>query len=140
VLEVSAAEQRRQRGKEARHYVERWTGSLNKSQRALISDWSSSYMIMGEELASTQKAWQQEFHRILQIRHDRAAYDRAFQALLANPEFGRSDTLQEKLDHNEKAVIALYLQLDQSLTRDQRRHMVKKLRSYAEDFRILAKQ
>ena len=140
VLEVSVDKQRRQRGKEAQHYVERWTGSLDKQQRQLIDDWSQSYEIMGEELFETQLAWQGEFHRILDLRHDKPVYEKAFRALLDNPEFGRSAALQQKLDQNERAVVQLYLQLDQSLTKSQRQHMVKKLRSYAEDFRALARQ
>lgn len=139
-LEVSAREQRRQRAKEAQHYVERWTGSLRKEQRKMIDDWSQSYELMAEELLATRTAWQQEFRRILDMRQDRPAYEAAFKQLLANPTFGRSDALQQKFDRNEQAVIALYLQLDHSLSPDQRKRMVKKLRSYAEDFRHLAKQ
>ncbi len=139
-LEVSAREQRRQRAKEALLYVERWTGSLRKEQRKMIDDWSQSYELMAEELLETRTAWQQEFRRILDMRQDRPAYEAAFKQLLANPTFGRSDALQQKYDRNEQAVIALYLQLDHSLSPDQRTRMVKKLRSYADDFRHLAKQ
>lgn len=140
VLALSAKEQRKQRAKEARHYAERWTGSLNKQQRQLIEDWSQNYAIMGDEWLETQLIWQQEFRRVLALRHDRTAYDAAFKHLLAHPEFGRSEVLEQKLAHNESAVIQLYLHLDQSLTKEQRAHMVKKLRSYADDFRSLAKQ
>ncbi len=95
---------------------------------------------MGEELVTTQIAWQAEFQRILAMRKDRPSYDRAFLALLDNPEYARTEGLQQKLDRNEHAMIQLYLKLDQSLTEDQHRHMLKKLRDYAEDFRTLAKQ
>lgn len=139
-LDVSVKQQRRQRAKEAEQYVERWTGSLHKEQRKMIDDWSQSYDLMAEELLETRTAWQQEFRRILDMRQDRPAYEAAFRQLLANPAFGRSETLQRKLDRNEQAVIALYLQLDRSLSPDQRTRMVKKLRSYADDFRHLAQQ
>lgn len=139
-LDVSISEQRKQRAKEAQHYAERWTGSLSKDQVRLIRHWSRSFDPMGEEFFATRKAWQAEFQRILQMRHDRPAYDQAFARLLATPTFGRSDGMQQKLDRNQQALVDLYLALDKSLSQGQRDHMVKKLRSYAEDFRVLAKQ
>ena len=139
-LEASPKEQRKQRAREARKYVERWTGSLNKDQRQLIRDWSRSYELMGPELAETRLAWQREFRRILELRHDRPAYEAAFRQLLANPTFGRSEALQKKFDRNQQALVALYLELEHSLSTDQRKRMVKKLRSYAGDFRVLATQ
>lgn len=139
-LEASPKEQRKQRAREARKYVERWTGSLNKDQRQLIRDWSRSYELMGPELAETRLAWQREFRRILELRHDRPAYEAAFRQLLANPTFGRSEALQTKFYRNQQALVALYLELEHSLSTDQRKRMVKKLRSYAGDFRVLATQ
>jgi hypothetical protein len=95
---------------------------------------------MGEDIAATRLAWQQEFHRILLLRADRAAYESAFSALLDSPGFARSDTFQRKLDHNQQLLIGLYLALEQSLTPAQRTRMVKKMRSYADDFHELAQQ
>ena len=139
-IEVSEKEQRRQRQKEIIHYAERWTGDLNNKQRKLIADWSSRFELMGEEIADTRIAWQEEFHRILLLRHDRPAYDKAFSQLLDFPGFGRSPGFQRKLDHNQEILVDLYLALERSLTHSQREHMVNKLRSYANDFRALAAQ
>src|SRR5690606_5483045 len=70
--DVSARKQRKQRQREVIRYVERWTGDLNDSQRKLIADWSERFELMGEDIAATRLAWQQEFHRILLLRADRA--------------------------------------------------------------------
>lgn len=139
-LEQSLDEQRRQRAKEVRHYVERWTGTLDDKQWKLIKRWSESFDPMGDEIFAVRQVWQAEFHRILQMRHDRPAYDQAFATLLDTPTYGRTAALQQKMDSNEQALIELYLALDASLSSDQRAHMVKKLRSYAADFRSLATQ
>ncbi|MEZ5506590.1 MAG: DUF6279 family lipoprotein [Gammaproteobacteria bacterium] len=48
-LEQSLDEQRRQRAKEVRHYVERWTGTLDDKQRKLIKRWSESFDPMGDD-------------------------------------------------------------------------------------------
>ena len=139
-LGVSTRKQQQQQVKEAIHYVERWTGSLRKDQRQLVEEWGRGYEPMGQALAETQLAWQQEFHRILLLRQQKDAYESAFKALLANPEFGRTPALQQMLDRNEQSAISLYLQLDKSLDQGQRAQMVKKLRRYAADFRRLSSQ
>lgn len=138
-VQASPAVQRKRRAKEARQYVERWTGSLNRDQRALIDGWAANYELMGEELAQTRMIWQDEFRRILAMRHDRPAYDQAFARLLGNPTFGRSERLQQKFERNQQALVALYQQLDRTLSADQRARMVKKLQRYARDFRHLSR-
>ena len=76
----------------------------------------------------------------MKLRGDRAAYEQAFTQLLDTPGFGRSEELQRKLARNEALLIDLYLALEHSLSTDQRKHMVKKLRDYAVDFRELSRQ
>lgn len=139
-VEVSADKQRKQRFKEVIKYAERWTGRLSDEQIEQISDWASRFELMGPEIESARLAWQQEFKRVLVLRQDRAAYEQAFSSLISNPRFGRSDALQKKLDHNSELVVQLYLELNKTLSPRQRKHMVNKLRSYAEDFQLLSAQ
>jgi len=139
-VDESPQQQRKQRYKEAIHYVERWTGKLSSAQKKRIHDQVWQFELMGEELLAARQVWQQEFHRVLDLRRDSSAYETAFRQLISNPELGRTAELQRKLDHNRELAVQLYLQLDKSLSRDQRRHMVAKLRSYAEDFRQLSTQ
>lgn len=139
-VQASASKQRRQRQREVINYAERWTGALDEPQRKLIAEWSVQFELMHKEFYDTQLLWQQEFRRILQLRGDRAAYEQAFTQLLDTPEFGRSEELQRKLAKNQALLIDLYLALEKSLSTNQRKHMVKKLRDYAADFRELSKQ
>jgi len=139
-IEVSPEKQRKQRFKDVIKYAERWTGRLSDEQVKQISNWASQFELMGPEIESARLAWQQEFRRVLALRQDRVAYEQAFRALIDNPRFGRSDALQKKLDHNSELVVQLYLQLDKTLSQRQRKHMVDKLRSYAEDFQLLSAQ
>jgi len=139
-IDVSPAKQRKARLKEVIKYAERWTGRLSDDQVHAISTWAEQFELMGPEIEQARLAWQQEFKRILMLREDRAAYDAAFRELIRNPKFGRSAKLQEKLEHNSEQVLQLYLALDKTLSPSQRKHMVDKLRSYADDFLILAQQ
>jgi hypothetical protein len=132
--------QRKARSKEVTRYVQRWTGKLNREQRQLIENWSQQYLLMGEELLQSRLAWQQQFARVLQMRHDPEAYQQAFMALSGDSDYGQSDLLKSKLEQNGALLLALYYQLDHSLTPKQRKRMVSKLRRYAKDFRVLSLQ
>lgn len=135
-----ARERQRAQAEEAGRFVERWTGSLDRRQQKMIRQWARHYEPMDEEVAATRLAWQQEFRRLLALRRNPVAWESGFKALLANPAFGRSQALQGKLERNEAALISLYLQLDKTLSADQRQKMVKKLQRYAADFRQLSRQ
>ena len=84
--------------------------------------------------------WQEEFSRVLSMRKGDPGYAKAFEKLVLNPGFGRTDVLQKKLDRNADLLIQLYKALDESLSDKQRKRMVQKLRNYAEDFQQLSGQ
>ena len=139
-IEAPPEKQRKQRFKEVIKYAERWTGRLSDDQVGQISDWAGQFELMGPEIEAARLAWREEFRRVLALRKDRVAYEQAFRTLISNPRFGRSDALQEKLDHNSELVVQLYLELDKTLSQRQRDRMVDKLRNYAQDFQLLAAQ
>lgn len=139
-IEVSAEKQREQRYKEVIKYAERWTGRLADNQIKQIADRVKKFELMGPEIEVARLAWQDEFKRVLALRADRAAYEAAFKKLISEPDFGRSEELKRKLAYNSDLAVKLYLELDKTLTSKQRSHMVKKLRSYADDFQLLSAQ
>lgn len=139
-VDVDEQKQRRQWQSEVERYVERWTGGLNDQQLQLIADWSKDFELMGTDLEQSRLAWQAEFKRILSLRKDRDGYEKAFLSLLDNPQFGQSDAMKARLDRNGEKLVDLYLAVDKTLTEKQRRKAVAKLRDYANDFIVLAKQ
>ncbi|RLU01736.1 MAG: hypothetical protein D9N11_11495 [Ketobacter sp.] len=139
-IEVSADKQKKQRYKEVIKYAERWTGRLSAEQVTQIGEWVNQFELMGPEIEAARLAWQDEFRRVLALRSDREAYETAFKKLISNPNFGRSEELKRKLAVNSELAVKLYLELDQTLTQKQRNHMVKKMRSYADDFQLLSAQ
>ena len=139
-IEEEPQAQRKARSKEVSRYVQRWTGKLNREQRQLIDNWSQQYFLMGEELFQSRLAWQQQFAKVLQMRHDPDAYQEAFIALSRDSDYGQSDLLKSKLEQNGALLLQLYYQLDHSLTPKQRKRMVSRLRRYAKDFRVLSAQ
>lgn len=139
-IEVSADKQKKQRYKEVIKYAERWTGRLSDEQVKQIGEWVVQFELMGQEIEAARLAWQDEFRRVLALRSDRKVYETAFKKLISNPDFGRSDELKRKLAYNSELAVKLYLELDKTLTQRQRDHMVKKMRSYADDFQLLSAQ
>ncbi|MEE2729451.1 MAG: DUF6279 family lipoprotein [Pseudomonadota bacterium] len=139
-IEVSADKQRKQRFKEVIKYAERWTGRLSSEQTQQIAEWVRQFELMGPEIEAARLAWQEEFRRVLDLRGNRPVYGAAFRKLISDPDFGRSEALKRKLAYNSELAVDLYLQLDKTLTPKQRSHMVKKLRSYADDFQLLSAQ
>lgn len=139
-VDISESIQRERWVKEARKYVERWTGKLNDRQKALIAHWGERYKPMGQELMDARLAWQKAFREILaQRKEQRPLYEQQLTALLQNSQFGRSPQFNEKFTCNRDALVALYQSLDASLTSAQRQRFLKTLRSYAEDFEALSK-
>ena len=139
-IEAGEEVQRKQRQKEVLRYAQRWTGKLSKSQVALVKEWSEKFELMGQELQDSRMVWQEEFSRVLSMRKGDPGYAKAFEKLVLNPGFGRTDVLQTKLDRNADLLIQLYKALDESLSDKQRKRMVQKLRNYAEDFQQLSGQ
>ncbi|MDX1692237.1 MAG: DUF6279 family lipoprotein [Ketobacteraceae bacterium] len=139
-IEASEKAQRKKRARETEAYIERWTGRLNSEQKALIREGTSNYQLMGQEWLDARLAWQQEFRRILGVREDEQAFEKALTALLLADDFGQSEAFAAKLAHNQLLLENLYFRLDQTLSDRQRERAVEKLRSYARDFHELARE
>lgn len=140
-IDISERAKRKQAANEARSYVQRWIGSLSDRQDQIVRDWSSSYEPMGEEMLAARKVWQQRFRDILTMRNAQpVAFEQQLTALLNDRNFGRSTQFDSKFAHNSEALIGLYQTLDASLSADQRKHLIKQLNSYADDFVALSKE
>lgn len=140
-IEISERAKRKQAANDARDYVERWVGGLSDKQDDIIRHWSQTYQPMGEEILQGRLAWQTRFREILALRKNQPAqYEQQMSALLIDRNFGRSESFNSKFEHNREALISLYQMLDASLSRDQRKRLIKQLNSYADDFVVLSKQ
>lgn len=132
--------QRYQRAKDVRKFIERWTGVLDEDQQDIITEWSKQYELMGEEFLNSRQGWQNNLKIILDQRHNKVYFEDALNKLFANRGVGRSKEFEQKLVRNQQRLKTLYLDLDQSLTESQRKRMMDKMKSYAQDFRELSLQ
>lgn len=139
-VDTADKKQRHKRAKDVRKFVERWTGNLNEDQEDLIRQWSLKYHLMGQEFLNSRKERQKKLRQVLNRRDDDEYFQKSIVELFANRRSVRSETHERKLKHNKELLKALYLDLDASLSVEQRNRMIRKLKDYAQDFRELSTQ
>ena len=75
---------------------------------------------------------------LLSRRQENPAFRSDLQALIMHPESLRSVGYQRNIDLNTDITINLLVRLDQMLTRDQRAHLLKRIKALATDFDTLS--
>lgn len=139
-VETGEKKQRQKRAKDIRKFIQRWTGHLNDEQVKRIEQWSRQYLLMGKDFLQSRQAWQQQLQQILLRRKEPVYFEQALENLFANRRLGRTEEYKKKFKINEIHMKQLYLDLDATLTGEQRSRMMRKLKAYAEDFMELSKQ
>jgi hypothetical protein len=82
--------------------------------------------------------WRTKMQTVLAERHDEQQLQKNLMVLFANPDQLRSASYRRVIDKNKHLVMQLLLDLNQTLTHQQRSKLVKKLNGYIEDFRDLS--
>ena len=137
-LEASDQSQRRQRAKDMRKFIQRWTGVFDEAQNKRVQQWSKTYHRMGEVFLSSRLTWQKEFQQLLDQRTDRDQFEPALRQLVLRPLQREYPAAQAQYDDNRRLIRELYVDIDRSLSTEQRQLALRRLRSYAADFRELA--
>ena len=137
-LEASDEAQRRRRAKDMRKFIQRWTGVFDEAQNKRVEQWSKSYHRMGKVFLRSRLAWQNEVRQLLDQRDDRNQFAPALRQLLLRPLRREYPSAQAQYDDNRRLIRELYVDIDRSLSDEQRQLALRRLRSYAADFRELA--
>ena len=80
---------------------------------------------------------QKEFLALLEHRANKAEFARLLRPWLADWEAGRPAAMQAALDEGYEKRILLYLEVEHSLSPQQRAHVQRKLQGYIEDIHAL---
>jgi hypothetical protein len=118
---------------------EDWLGPLREAQRSQVEALVAAFPELPELRLEERRRRQEAFIGL--ARQGRAGLPAAqaqLAALLTDPELGRAASTREAFARYEAAFARLLLDLDRSLTLEQRRNAVTRLRAYAVDFRVLA--
>ena len=113
-------------------------GKLNEDQKSLIAQWALS-MKPTKELSLAQAIqWRTRMQTVLAERHNKQQLENNLMVLFANPDQLRSTSYRRVIEKNKRLIMLLLFDLNQTLTNQQRSKLVKKLKSYINDFRDLS--
>lgn len=137
-IEAEEKDQRKRRAERMIKRVSRWTYDLNDAQLELITRWSNRIHLQGRAMLDARLAWQARLRNILQSRRDFDRTQSSLQALLLKLVQPDDSAEQLRYEHDLSLFKALIVDLDKSLSSYQRRHFVKRLRDYQQDFLEIA--
>ena len=135
-LRGSAAERRKRRAKRIEERLEDWVGSLSPVQLDKVQQFSDRTPLYDELRERDRKRLQAE---LLDMVRRREAQKR-LPDWAANWERGRDPTHVIASERFRQEYYALLVDLDQTLTPEQRSRAQANFRRYAEDFRVLARR
>jgi hypothetical protein len=113
-------------------------GPLNGAQKALITQWAQRMKPTKEFSLAQAIQWRTKMQAVLAERHNEQQLQKNLMVLFANPDQLRSASYRRVIDKNKHLVMQLLLDLNQTLTHQQRSKLVKKINGYIEDFRDLS--
>jgi len=135
-LRGSEAERRKRRAKRIEERLEDWVGNLSPAQVQKIRQFSERMPLYDELRDRDRKRMQAELIRMIRSRE---AQER-LPDWIANWERGRDPEHLAASERFRREYGTLLVELDRTLTPDQRAHAVGNFRRYAEDFRTLARR
>ena len=133
-LRGSEAERRKQRAKRAAERLEDWVGSLSQLQVERVREYSERAPLYDELRERDRKRLQAEFVKL--VRSQAAQKRLAEQAV--NWRDGRDAAFSAANDAWREQYSAMLLDIDKTLSAEQRARAVARLRRFAEDFTALA--
>lgn len=139
-LSGDAATQQRARAKQLAGRFEDWLGGLTPDQETLIARFVQAQPEMNRIRLEDRRRRQAEFVALLREYRTSPALAERLRDFLVHWERDRGAEHRRAAREWEARLIGLVLDIDATLTPQQRRHAARKFAAYAEDARILAQQ
>jgi len=118
--------------------IEKWTGDLTAAQRRRIAMVAAATPEFPELRLAERKRRQAKFLSLVRDQRNPSALQSAIVGLLSAPREGASDEYRRSVARYEEQLTQMLLDLDRSLSAEQRSHAVNRMRKFAQDFRALA--
>ena len=135
-LRGAEADRRKRRAKRIEERLEDWVGNLSQAQQEKVKQFSERTPLYDELRARDRERMQAE---LLDMIRRREAQQR-LPDWIANWERGREPAHLAASERFRQEYSVLLLELDRTLTPEQRRRAEGNFRRYAEDFRVLARR
>ena len=111
-----------------------WISSLTAEQKQAVKDWNLQLQPITEEWLQNRERFQADLRRLLARRADAADFREKLSEMLIYPERSRAPGYQEKLEHNAAVTLKFIIAIDQLMTPEQRKKLVRRLNNLAKDF------
>ena len=133
-LRGSERDRRRKRAKFVTDRLEDWVGKLSQAQTERVREYAERMPLIDELRERDRKRLQGEVLGVIRARQARERLPE----LIANWERGREPAYVKGLESWRGEYFQLLIEIDRSLSPEQRRRALGNLRRYAEDFEALA--
>ena len=128
------------RQKSWRRGIERYTGRLDASQRALVNARAAASGSAIPEWREYRRAWREELAATLRVRGDAAQFEPRITRLFAHPDDWWTPGYRAALERRRGDLIDLLVELDATLSARQRAAAGREFTSLAAELEALSKQ
>jgi hypothetical protein len=135
-----ADEQRRLRARRQIERIEHWTGPLDSAQEARLREMSRALPLITEQRYQERLRRQNEFLALLQQRRQTETFAPRLRDWLLDWDKTRSPAYQLQYTQFMQGSARMYVASLQTLTQEQRQHVISVLQRYQQTFRDLAAQ
>ena len=134
-LRGSERERRRRRTERNVERLEDWVGRLSRAQVERVAQYSEQAPMMDEFRDRDHKRLQAELLAIVRAKEA----TKRLPDFVAHFDRGREPAYAAALEATRREYFAMVLDIDRSLSREQRAHATRELARYADEFRALAR-
>jgi len=134
------AERSSRREKSVRRMLERFTGPLDRDQRALVREYAASAPTVMEAWRENRRAWREALAAALEQRRSGEQFSAAMFRLIARPDELWTPQYRAALEGNRAAFVDLLARLDGTLSARQREAAQRELVALADDLLQLAER
>lgn len=137
-LDGTPADRKRARLKLALGSIKDWAGSLADEQEQRIAALLDPIPHIDHLRHLDRIRRQKEFLELLKLRADKQAFQPKLHAWLMEWEHGRSAEFARRSSEVYEMRMQFYIAVEKVLTPEQRRHVLRRLQEYADDFREMS--
>ena len=135
-LRGSEAERRKRRARRLEERLEDWLGNLSHVQAEKVKQFSERTPLYDELRAKDRQRMQAEFVDMIRKRE----VQKRLPDWIANWDHGRDPAHLAASERFRQEYLTLLLEIDKTLSSEQRNRAAANFRRYAEDFRVLARR
>jgi len=135
---IGQAESKKRSKEKVTDFLDDWLDGLKPNQAQMINQWSADIHWLTPDFYQNRQAWQAHLQDVFSEKGTNKT-ERIADMFKDRRQFW-SDSLTNKFSHNQQVTSAFVVNLMNSLDSNQKQSLLKNLKQYEADFRLLASQ